>query len=103
MPRFAVRRDDATAGFFDGAARGEFLLVKDTQTGEVLAQQGLIDVDGILALDEGFLEFIETRFIDPLQGAIEHEAPVGGKLLELRASPLRAELQHLCKACDRGR
>ena len=39
MPRFAVRRDDATAGFFDGAARGEFLLVKDTQTGEVLAPQ----------------------------------------------------------------
>jgi len=39
MPRFAVRRDDATADFFDGTARGEFLLVKDTQTGEVLAPQ----------------------------------------------------------------
>ena len=39
MPRFAVRRDEATAEFFDGTARGEFLLVKDTQTGEVLAPQ----------------------------------------------------------------
>src|ERR1700728_2671887 len=39
MPSFAVRRDEATADFFDGTARGEFLLVKDTQTGEVLAPQ----------------------------------------------------------------
>jgi len=39
MPRFAVRRDDATAEFFDGTARGEFLLVQDTRTGEVLAPQ----------------------------------------------------------------
>lgn len=39
MPSFAVRRDEATAEFFDGTARGEFLLVKDTQTGEVLAPQ----------------------------------------------------------------
>jgi uncharacterized OB-fold protein len=39
MPRFTVRRDEATAEFFDGTARGELLLVKDTQTGEVLAPQ----------------------------------------------------------------
>jgi uncharacterized protein len=39
MPRFAVRRDEATAGFFDGTARGQFLLVKDTQTGEMLGPQ----------------------------------------------------------------
>ena len=39
MPSFAVRRDQATAEFFDGTARGEFLLVKDTQTGEVLGPQ----------------------------------------------------------------
>ena len=39
MPRFAVRRDGATVEFFDGTARGEFLLVKDTQTGEVLGPQ----------------------------------------------------------------
>ena len=45
MPRFAVRRDSATAGFFDGTARGEFLLVKDTQTGEVLTPQFDPDVD----------------------------------------------------------
>jgi uncharacterized protein len=45
MPRFAVRRDGATAGFFDGTARGEFLLVKDTETGEVLAPQFDTSVD----------------------------------------------------------
>src|ERR1700689_2902436 len=45
MPRFAVRRDDATAGFFDGTARGEFLLVQDTQTGEVLGPQFDTTVD----------------------------------------------------------
>lgn len=39
MPSFPVQRDQATAEFFDGTARGEFLLVKDTQTGEVLAPQ----------------------------------------------------------------
>jgi hypothetical protein len=45
MPRFAVRRDGATAEFFDGTACGEFLLVKDTQTGEVLAPQFESTVD----------------------------------------------------------
>ena len=45
MPRFAVRRDGATAEFFDGTARGEFLLVKDTLTGEVLAPQFDATVD----------------------------------------------------------
>jgi uncharacterized protein len=39
MPRFAVQRDQATGEFFDGTARGEFLVVKDTRTGEVLAPQ----------------------------------------------------------------
>jgi uncharacterized protein len=39
MPRFAVQRDAATAEFFDGTSRGEFLLVKDTRTGEVLEPQ----------------------------------------------------------------
>jgi uncharacterized protein len=45
MPSFAVRRDQATAEFFDGTARGEFLLVQDTQTGEVLAPQFDTTVD----------------------------------------------------------
>jgi hypothetical protein len=45
MLRFAVRRDDATAGFFDGTARGQFLLVKDIRTGEVLAPQFDTTVD----------------------------------------------------------
>jgi uncharacterized OB-fold protein len=36
MALFAVRRDAATAGFFDGTARGEFRLVRDTATGEIL-------------------------------------------------------------------
>src|ERR1700761_5949064 len=45
MPRFEVRRDGATAEFFDGTARGEFLLVKDTRSGEVLAPQFDTTVD----------------------------------------------------------
>ncbi|HVW42179.1 MAG TPA: OB-fold domain-containing protein [Amycolatopsis sp.] len=36
MALFPVRRDAATATFFDGTARGEFLLLRDTTTGEVL-------------------------------------------------------------------
>jgi len=39
MPSFPVRRDAETADFFDGTARGEFLLVRDTQTGALLAPQ----------------------------------------------------------------
>ena len=34
MPKFPVKADAASAAFLEGAARGEFLIVKDTQTGE---------------------------------------------------------------------
>lgn len=34
-----VRRDAATAAFLDGTAREQFLLVRDTQTGALLAPQ----------------------------------------------------------------
>lgn len=36
MAIMPVRRDAATATFFDGTARDEFLLVRDTLTGELL-------------------------------------------------------------------
>ncbi|MEU5266174.1 hypothetical protein [Amycolatopsis sp. NPDC021455] len=36
MALFPVRRDAETPAFFDGTARGEFLLVRDTVTGELL-------------------------------------------------------------------
>jgi uncharacterized OB-fold protein len=39
MFRFPVQRDEATADFFDGTARGEFLLVRDNRTGAVLTPQ----------------------------------------------------------------
>ena len=39
MPAFAIERDEATAAFLDGTKRGEFLLVKDTHTGEILPPQ----------------------------------------------------------------
>jgi len=45
MPRFEVQRDAATAQFFDGTARGEFLLVKDIRTGDFLAPQFDTSVD----------------------------------------------------------
>lgn len=39
MPAFAIERDDSTAAFLDGTKRGQFLLVKDTRTGEMLSPQ----------------------------------------------------------------
>lgn len=45
MPRFAVHRDEATAAFFDGTARGEFLLVKDARTGDLLSPQFDVSAD----------------------------------------------------------
>jgi uncharacterized OB-fold protein len=39
MIGFPVQRDEATAEFFDGTVRGEFLLVRDTRTGALLAPQ----------------------------------------------------------------
>jgi uncharacterized OB-fold protein len=39
MISFPVRRDEATAEFFDGTARGEFLLVRDVRTGALLTPQ----------------------------------------------------------------
>jgi hypothetical protein len=39
MPAFAIQRDPETAAFLDGTKRGEFLLVKDTHTGELLSPQ----------------------------------------------------------------
>jgi hypothetical protein len=39
MFEIPVRRDAATAAFLDGTAREQFLLVRDTQTGALLAPQ----------------------------------------------------------------
>jgi len=36
MPLFPIHRDDESALFFDGTARDEFLLIRDTTTGEYL-------------------------------------------------------------------
>lgn len=40
-----IQRDAATADFLDGTARGEFLLVRDTRTGEILHPQFDATVD----------------------------------------------------------
>ncbi|MGE2728633.1 Zn-ribbon domain-containing OB-fold protein [Mycolicibacterium vaccae] len=45
MPIFPVQRDAASAEFFDGTQRGEFLLVRDNQTGEFLSPQFDTTVD----------------------------------------------------------
>lgn len=39
MPVFPIERDSASAEFLDGTKRGEFLLVRDTETGEILSPQ----------------------------------------------------------------
>lgn len=36
MALIPVHRDAATSSFFDGTSRGQFLLIRDTQTGEIL-------------------------------------------------------------------
>lgn len=36
MAAMPVRRDAETAAFFDGTAQGQFLLLHDTQTGQIL-------------------------------------------------------------------
>jgi uncharacterized protein len=45
VPAFAITRDDATAAFLDGTRRGEFLLVRDTRTGQILPPQFDISAD----------------------------------------------------------
>ena len=45
MPIFPIERDAASAEFLDGARRGEFLLVRDTQTGEILPPQFDVSVE----------------------------------------------------------
>lgn len=45
MPAFAIQRDAATAEFLDGTKRGEFLIVKDTRTGEMLSPQFDVSAD----------------------------------------------------------
>jgi uncharacterized OB-fold protein len=39
MPHLPVRRDDASAEFFDGAAAGQFLLVRDRVSGRVFGPE----------------------------------------------------------------
>lgn len=45
MINVPVRRDAATAAFFDGTAQGEFLLVRDNRTGALLGPQFDTSVD----------------------------------------------------------
>ncbi|SEH53290.1 hypothetical protein SAMN04489835_1078 [Mycolicibacterium rutilum] len=45
MPLFPVQRDALSAEFLDGTRRGEFLLVRDVQTGEILAPQFDVSAD----------------------------------------------------------
>jgi uncharacterized OB-fold protein len=45
MPLFPVRRDAASADFFDGTARGEFLVVRDRASGRFLDPKTDITID----------------------------------------------------------
>jgi uncharacterized OB-fold protein len=47
----AIRRDAATAEFFDGTALGEFRLKRSRTTGEILAPQCLTDSAGSVDLE----------------------------------------------------
>jgi len=45
MPLFPVRRDAASAAFFDGTRAGDFLVVRDTTTGEILSPRADASLD----------------------------------------------------------
>jgi uncharacterized protein len=45
MPKFPVKPDASSEAFFDGASRGEFLIVKDTHSGDFLEPQFDISID----------------------------------------------------------
>ena len=47
----AIRRDAATAEFFDGTSVGEFRLKRSRATGEILAPQCLTDSAGSVDLE----------------------------------------------------
>jgi uncharacterized OB-fold protein len=59
MTILPMRRDDTTAEFFDGTARGEFLVRRSRVTGEILGPQfqtdsaGSTDLEWVAASGEG--------------------------------------------------
>lgn len=70
----AIRRDSATAEFFDGTARGEFRLKRSRATGEILAPQCVVDSTG--AVD---LEWITTKGTGRVvTWAVSYGKPVDG-------------------------
>jgi uncharacterized OB-fold protein len=70
----AIRRDAATAEFFDGTAVGEFRLKRSRTTGEILAPQCLTDAAGSVDL-----EWITARGTGHVVSwAVSHGKPVDG-------------------------
>ncbi|ABM15087.1 MULTISPECIES: Zn-ribbon domain-containing OB-fold protein [Mycolicibacterium] len=89
MPVFPIERDSASAEFLDGTKRGEFLLVRDTETGEILSPQFDVSVQPdrytrVPAAGTGTVVSWSVVHQRGLDGAV-HRLPVG--IVELDEGP----------------
>jgi uncharacterized OB-fold protein len=87
----AIRRDAATAEFFDGTAVGEFRLKRSRTTGEILAPQcltdaaGSVDLEWITARGTGRVVSWAVSYGKPVYGVQTPSAVVG--IVELDEGP----------------
>ncbi|MGE0216256.1 Zn-ribbon domain-containing OB-fold protein [Mycolicibacterium sp.] len=89
MPLFPVQRDERSAEFLDGTKRGEFLLVRDTETGELLSPQFDVSIDPdrythVAAAGTGTVISWAVVHQKGFDGAV-HRLPVG--IVELDEGP----------------
>jgi uncharacterized protein len=87
----AIRRDAATAEFFDGTAQGEFRLKRSRVTGEILAPQcltdsaGSVDLEWIRASGSGRVVSWAVSYGKPIDGVQAPSSVVG--IVELDEGP----------------
>ena len=87
----AIRRDAATAEFFDGTAAGEFRLKRSRTTGEILAPQcltdsaGSVDLEWITASGRGRVVSWAVSYGKPVDGVQLPTSVVG--IVELDEGP----------------
>lgn len=87
----AIRRDAATAEFFDGTALGQFRLKRSRTTGEILAPQcltdsaGSVDLEWITANGTGHIVSWAVSYGKPVDGVQLPTAVVG--IVELDEGP----------------
>lgn len=78
MPIFPIQRDPQSAEFLDGTKRGEFLLVRDNQTGEVLHPQYDTSID-----PERYTRFPAAGTGTIISWSVVHQKLPGGDVFKL--------------------